>query len=340
MFFWLHLLACDFSDSTSVSVRPYTDTPYQSSPTALPAPTTSTEPCGARVVVSEPADGEDQVYYRDVLTARVEGGDEATTMTLATYDGQDVPGFATLSEDLGVVTFAPAEPLQPSMLYTASVHHRCGVEAFTFETSAVGTALQSDISGRTYALDLANGNWRQPEGGAWWVLGLPPFDSLHFSVEAIEGQSISVFFAAIFYGGVLQYPCMPSPSFDAGYWEDPYMELTGDVEIDVYNTLEDIHLRDFSLSGAFGPEGSGMQGVTLRATFDTRYIGDDLEIGNTPEAACQGLVPYGVSCEPCEDGVLACLPIHVEDIPVYSMPAQISNLSEEDVYGHTLCDLQ
>ena len=74
------------------------------------------------------------------------------------------PFQAPGSVDGDTITFTPDAPLTSGGAYTATVDYCAGPATFDFTVSSLGAPLSADITGKTYAVDLASGNFVEPAG--------------------------------------------------------------------------------------------------------------------------------------------------------------------------------
>ena len=63
------------------------------------------------------------------------------------------------------------------------------------------------------------------------------------------------------------------------------------------------------LTGDFAPNGDALEGVAIVGTLDLR----DAAVPDYPDP-CELVAIAGIQCEPCSDGVSACVPIQTDSM--------------------------
>jgi hypothetical protein len=258
-----------------------------------PDPTGPSEQCIAVVASVTPEDGAREVFYRSSVEVVLAEADASATIELRDRDGVTATG-ASASED-GITHVWSGDPLLPNETYDVLVRLACGTVTSQFTTSHTGgTAV--DVTGKVYAIDLASGHWRAPEGFEDVLEGLAGAYGLRVSPTAVSASELSML-AAVTLDGV-QNTCAPTfPLTDASY-TNPYFELSV-PEFDIPVGTEPLAVTDFGVSGTFAPNGSAIEGVAVRGLMDTRPLAE--VVLGTPDG-CPALAAFGVTCEACPDG--------------------------------------
>lgn len=274
-----------------------------------------TKQCTNSILTSFPEQGETDVYYKtDVRFSLVEA-DPAASIKVTDGNGAEVTGQTTVSDK--VVTWS-GDDLQPSTQYTATLSYTCGEAPVTWTTSNVGGPVAGDLTNRTYALDVATGEWVQPAGVGDLLASQLGDTQIFLGVTEVAGTSITMQ-GAIGSAGT-QDLCSPTIPFPAASWENPYFSLQADqLPLDVSGIV--INIDDLDLSGAFAPDGTRIQGGSLKGAVDTRPLGEAFDLGTAPEAVCDLVATFGVACAECSDGTGPyCLEVWVDNINAAELP--------------------
>jgi hypothetical protein len=265
--------------------------------------------CTTSVEWTYPEDGATDAFYQTTAQFKLNREDLTASITLADSTGADVPGTTSHLESR--VIFTPDAALMTEASYTASLTFECGSDAATFTTAAGATAISDDLTGNTYTLDLAAGNFLQPEGLQSLLGTLLEFDIL-IGVTAPPGDTLPIM-GAVGDGEGGQSPCTPSIEFseDAEFSQNPYFVATND-SLPITVDGEEINILDFRLTGAFTPDGTAIEGGTLTGLVDTSPLADALGEG---EGLCDLLPQLGTNCQACpETGEPLCLFVDIVDL--------------------------
>lgn len=304
-------------------------TPMESHPELVPP----TEPCGNQVASTWPADEATGVFYRTVVEAELALVDPTATLQVVSSEGVPVPGELLVEETF--LRFFP-DPLAPLTNYQVLVTYDCGVEVFEFTTSEVGSPVSVDLVDRTYELRTGEGTWLEPPGGMGVLGAILPDLNLLLMFRGFEINPA----ASDFWLGVsvddMQYPCTPTLEFLDETWEDPYFQIE-EPGVNLALDWLELHLEDLQITGGVAPDGSYIQGASVRAVLDTRAMGDELGLGSAPDAVCVLLGSLGAPCSACDDGQDLCFPLHVVGVPADRVPMMLQELTVEDVQGTDMC---
>lgn len=279
------------------------------------------DPVGGRAVTDYfspsvsfyPENRSSRVYYRTLIEVAFSWQQAAATVDLST---DDVPVDGTLSFDASgeVAKFEPTAPLLPSTTYVVTSTFDLGERArATWTTSATGAPVNAAaLVGGVYALDLYSGRWISPPGVGDFLpalLGGAPLAVL-LSPSAWDGRALTMTSAAAQADGVTQDACAESAvlSTSADFSANPAFDLEGS-EVAVAFSGARFAFTPLHLTGAFTPDGDGMEGVAIAGTLDLRKA----TVPDYPDP-CELVVVAGIACEPCSDGAKACLPIRTDSM--------------------------
>jgi hypothetical protein len=283
------------------------------------------------LVSSTPADGDDQVYYRAPVRVVLSDPDPTAVVTVMDADGVAVAGTSTVED--ATVTWI-GEPLEPLSDYTVDVVYACGTERVGFATSEVGLPVSVDLSARVYELDLAAGLWTEPPGvGPVFAAVFEPY-RLRVEVTDTSDPLDLDLIGALSEGGA-QYPCAPSLDL-GGVWTDPYLEVSA-PRVEIETATFGLVVDTFSLGASFAPDGSRIEGAVLAGVVDTRALGAQLGLGDSPFAVCQVAASLGAYCSACADGELVCLDLRVEDVDGPQVAESVEVVTVDDVAANPLC---
>jgi hypothetical protein len=262
--------------------------------------------CSARVAWINPeADAEhvpvDAAITVGFDTALPEGA--AWGVTVAGVDGR-----AELSPDRRVATFTPDEPLADDQDYDVTAQ-ACGDAAeATFRT--LGAPIDPDtLVGRTWSLDLADLTFVAPAAGSTVprLVGVPAV--LAHVADEDDGPHLQLRLAFRAGSHVVPIPC--APPADAGL-----LDLTGNPRfVTEASTLvvswqgTDLIAQELRVEGIVDDGGRELDSLSFRGLFDVRPV----EVLTGLSGTCADAEADGHPCEPCSDGVVACLPTLATD---------------------------
>jgi hypothetical protein len=304
--------------------------------------TDGTEPsCSSGIASTFPDADETGVFYRTAIEI-VFNGDESTTSTLelATADGP-VDGSTSYSEDGVTATFTPAESLAASTQYTLTVSYSCDkVAEITFTTGDAGAAVDGgDVEGRVYNVDITTGRITKPAGVGDLLMPLIEQQGFNLVISPLSYDDTAnelSFIGAIGVddgtGNIVQDVCNETIEFPVAgdYSENPFVSIAGeDVPLSIQGF--DISLAEIQITGAFSPDGSSIQGLSLGGFADTAPLGEALGLGEGPDAVCSLVTTFGVSCVDCGDGSITCLELQIDNIVAEEQVGSITPLSIDDI---------
>jgi hypothetical protein len=183
----------------------------------------------------------------------------------------------------------------------------------TFRTSPLGapfTIDPSELSGRTFLLDLLGAEWVEPPQLAGLMqqyfttpilLGVKFADDTRIDLLGAPGLTDDL-------GIVSQDKSASTWDFPiTDFTTAPYLETTVDRIVLKYADTE-IPVEDFLLEATFGPDGTTLGGGVLSGLGDSRNLHELLPTDNGDQnMLCELAAGLGVSCVPCADGQPYCL---------------------------------
>jgi hypothetical protein len=274
-----------------------------------------------------PAANATNVYYRSTIEAKFQTIDDAATIT--------VDGVTGTSEWRGnTLVFTPGSALDPNTAYTAHVSFACSSDAsWTFTTGEVGSAVTTDLTGKTYALDLASGRFVHPEGVGDLLQQYLTADVL-IGVQSVDGTDLQMIGAI---GKTDADPpeqdvCAETIPFPvADFSDNPFFQVgpaTTTINVQGYS----ITIDDLLISGAFAPDGTYITGAVLSGKIDTRPLVPLLDENGEDDAICQLAASIGVTCEACADGTGDfCLSLYVDSINAAGISGSLEELTVDTI---------
>lgn len=304
---------------------------------------TNTCPDGADITISStyPTSGAADFYVLDTIQFNLSAADPSASLALLDSAGASVAG--TSSVDGAVVTFVPDAALTASSAYTAELSYCNSVDPVQvgFNTSALGSELTVDLVGRTYAVDLASGNFVQPPGIGSLIGGL--FENNILLGIKSAGAELEIIGALSEAGNTNQDMCaetledFPPADFSAS----PYFEIPeGDVTLTVAGFTATIH--SLAVSGMFAADGSYFGGGELSGQLDAREIVDivteaGLEV-ETADDVCGLVAGFGVTCSSCDsDGEAYCITLEVNRLVANETGVELVSLSADEIAANADC---
>jgi len=258
--------------------------------------------CENGIVSMSPADTASNVYYQSDVSVLFEAADDSATLIVSNA-GTEVSG--TTAWDGDNLTWTADAPLAPNTTYDIAISYECGNPATSFTTSEVGTATDAaSLSGKTYVLDLANGNFVEPAG-------VGPLLQTQLTVDILIGVTNASateveMMGALGAEGVSppeQDTCQETIDFPtaADFSANPYFSVGPDTTTLSVQGME-IIVDDLEISGAFAPDGSYIAGATMAGAVDTRPLVGLIDPEGSDNTICDLVATFGVACEPCTDG--------------------------------------
>jgi hypothetical protein len=300
-------------------------------------------PNGAEITISStyPTSGAADFYVLDTIQFNLSAEDPAASLALFDASGASVSG--TSSVDGAVVTFVPDAALTASSAYTAALSYCNSADPVevAFNTSSLGEALTTDLVGKTYAVDLASGNFVQPPGIGSLIGGL--FENNILLGIKSAGDELEIIGALSEAGNTNQDKCtetledFPAADFSAS----PYFEIPeGDVTLTVAGYTATIH--NLAVSGMFAADASYFGGGELSGQLDAREIVDIVvEAGLEVESAddvCGLVAGFGVMCTECaSDGEAYCITLEVNRLVANETGAELISVTPDDIAANPEC---
>lgn len=243
-------------------------------------------------------------------------------------DGVD--GTAALSDDRTRAVFTPSAPLSPETAYTV-VGGVCEDQIeHGFTTRGAPVTLDA-LRGRGWALDPAQAEWVAPATASFFspLLDLPNF---LMQVDDSSGAPHLIGrFAADTGLGLLPVPCAPVLDFGALDLSDSPRFSTTEDRLEFRWLGLAIDLSALHLSGSFAHGGAAIAELSLSGLLDTRIV----EALTGVQALCRQSAEFGEVCEPCADGVEACLPTFV--VQHEATESAATDLYSDFLADHGLC---
>lgn len=261
------------------------------------------------ILEATPFDGQTGVPNDADLTVVLEVFDPLATLTVQGPAGV-VPG--TLGGLGQVLIFEPDAPLDPLTTYTIDVTWQCGGDQLTFDAgdflSAVDPAL---LVAESFRLDILTGNFTQPAGAGPTLVAFAggPAEVL-FGADAAGVDTLDILLAGPDPAGG-QDVCVPTVGVDGvDFSMNPNLAYSVPTfEFDVGGVL--VRIEDFEFEGIIEANLDSVLG-TVRGNIDTRDI--SIASFGLPNTACLQLALLGFPCNACDDGLVYCIDVVIEDL--------------------------
>lgn len=310
------------------------------SPSGTNTATSSTSPCNNAVLVTHPAEGATDVFYRTAVEFQLAAPEPGATLTLVDQAGREVLG--TSSVNGSTVVFTPYDLLDSDTGYTATLDWACEPSvSVSWATTDVGPAVDaSDLIGRSYSVSLGSGRFVEPPGVGVLLGSMIEFNMLIGVTNATGDRVYLRGSMSSEASSTEQDMCVTTLEYPpADFSQNPFFEMAADslpLKIAGFDTA----FEDMVLSGAISPDYTRVEGVTLSATIDTRPFVDMISPGGDESAVCTLMVTFGVDCEACSDGTGDyCLGLHVDSMVAEERSgAPIVEVTEEDLKTNPACD--
>lgn len=297
--------------------------------------TTDPSSCTITAAAEYPVDGQADAYYRSRVEFDLSDADDTASVALTDDSGAAVDGTSSLEDDGELVVFTPASPLAPSTNYTATLTWCGGESSISFTTSALGAATTVDLTGKTYNIDITSGRFVEPAGVGDLLGGLLE-NSILFGVTEVTDSSLTFRGAISEAGNTNQDVCTPSLNdFPAADYADPYFNLSAN-ELNLSVAGFELNIDAINIAGTFAADGSYFGGGELSGELDTRDIGPLLkgQIDDTsPDAICELLIGFGVSCAACSsDGEAYCATIIVDQLIGTELDSEVQEVNQANCF--------
>jgi hypothetical protein len=291
------------------------------------------------------ADGA-EFYYRSHVQFVFDGVDEDATLTVTDGAGAAVDGSTSWEEN--TLSFAPSAPLANSTQYSATLTHCAGESTIGFMTGALGGALDEnvDLTGMKYVVELDGARFVKPAGVGGLLMGLLEQNIL-LGVTEVTDDTIEMMGAISETDSTDQDACEASIVFPdpADFTAAPFFSV-GPQNTTLSAAGYDIVINNLMIAGDFSSDGSYIGGAILSGLLDARDLVDALVGGglledDDPNAVCDLIATFGVTCGECPDGENYCLEIYVDQITANADSSQSLVAQEEcdvDAWGADVCN--
>jgi hypothetical protein len=301
---------------------------------------TAPQGCGVTIYESVPATDAADHYYRAPVEFHLTGADDSAVATLTDASGEAVAGTSSLSDDATVVYFEADASLAPSSSYTAGLTYCSGDASVAFSTSTLGGDIDAsiDLTGNTYALDLASARFVRPEG-VGVLLQQYVTQEILAGVTSVSDTAITMLGSIAVEGSdpATQDYCTETFDFpEADFSEAPFFVL-GPATTPLTIAGFSVNIGDMLVSGTFAADGSYFGGGVLSGEIDGREVSDAFDEIEDAEALCALAASVGASCEACTaDGEVLCLSIEVDQITASAIDGlELVEVAASDC--HELC---
>lgn len=302
--------------------------------------TDSGNECENGISSQSPAIDATNAYYQADVTVTFNAAEETATLVVSSA-GTEVAGSTAWAGD--VLVWTGTDALLPSTTYDVTVDYACGSPTWSFTTSEVGTPAEAaSLTGRTYVLDLAGGNFVEPAG-------VGPLLQSQLTVDILIGvtnatDSAVEMMGAIGADGVSppeQDICEETIDFPtaADFSENPFFSVGPDTTTLSVQGM-DIVVDDLEISGSFSPDGSYIAGATMAGAVDTRPLVGLIDPEGAESTICDLVATFGVPCEPCSDGTGDfCLTLLVTEMAAEELAGtSLVSRNADDIAADTSCD--
>ncbi|MCB9765840.1 MAG: hypothetical protein H6739_39055 [Alphaproteobacteria bacterium] len=294
---------------------------------------TPPEECAAPEIEVSPADGVNDAFILDPVTARLD-----PPMADAQLAVEGVAGVSSVDAE-GVVTFTPDGPLEPLTAYTATLSWCDASTSWTFMTSALGMPLDEPeaLDGAVFRVQPWDAEWIEPANanGVVTLLGEPTAfllrvdflgdNALGFTAgvadpDAEDAQDLCLPTAAL-----------PDAALVGAIFSAPAGGGTVDAELDWGGAP--LPIDGLRFDGVFTADGGAWARGSLAGELQVSGLATalgEVELGEAE--VCSQLAGFGVDCQPCTSGEGQCLPFHLERVSAERVGAAFA---EVDVRG---CD--
>lgn len=282
----------------------------------------SPEECQNPVVAAFPADGSVDVYAGSSVWFTLTRPDPGATLTLTDATGRSLAGKTTF--DGANVTWT-GEALSPSAMYVATLATACGTHIAEFTTSCVGTPLTVDPTGTAYAVNVTDAVWFEARSigqalsaGPATLLVSPLLDDEGLDLLSALGTSVQ------------QDACRETSWMTMGAWEDPTFSIA-DGTFQLTAGKGTVALTEVVTTGAFFPDGSGLQLGRLVAEVDTREVIAALSLGKRDDLLCTRAAGMDPDCHACADGGEYCATVVLDGLSGVFTAVHVTERTAEDI---------
>lgn len=287
--------------------------------------------CADKIVVSYPAQGQDDWYWRDRPRMLTGGANhDAYDAWLQTADGERLPTTMVWNPETNLeFTLEWDGWLEANSTYTLGLTDCAAHTEITFTTSELGEPLDTSVAsliGNTYLIDLVGATWVEPAALSGLLqtyfntpilLGIRFADETQIDLLGAPGQTDAL-------GTVSQDTDAPTWNFPlADFSEQPFLDVTSPTISFQYSDGTpdpiDVPVEDFVFTATISADGTRMGGGVLSGFGDSRYLGTSLP-GGDPGALCAIAAGVGLGCVPCADLAPYCLKLVATDLEAVLVP--------------------
>ena len=328
---WIFLLSCTYSSKID-SENPSEDTqtsenPQPSDDSALPNPSSeptsepeSSSACTNEVLMVTPNDQAVDVLYRTPIEVELLEAETSAQLKLFQGDGE-IAGESTLSNN--VLSFTPQSPLLSNTSYSLEVHY-CTDQIYSssFTTGALGTPVETDLTGQTYVFDLRSGTWNKPVGAGALLSSFISADML-FGIEQHNDSTLAPLITVSEEDSLDQDMCFPTIGgvIDVNFTQNPFFEIEP-VDVNINISGYPLNVQQFQLSGIFQPDGLSYEHGHIFGYIDARTL--EAVTSFTAPQICSLLEGLGSACESCGDGQEYCFELEISELSGTTTSAPLS----------------
>lgn len=272
--------------------------------------------CGAWLADSDPASGEEDVWWTDpvvlTMSRRITEGVVSTNF-----------GPGTTSIDGAVVTFVPDAPFPPASTVNVTLSGCGGTLGTSFATAASGLPVDTAaVPGHTWQLSRSSSGdldamriLDRLYDVTWPMLGVsgaPESPTLTFFAPSSAGESCDGWTGAL----------------DAAWVTDSFVAVESDTLVVLVDGASALRLRlDYFFVG-FSVDGGQVEGTHLLGAVDARDVAAIASLGLSAAEVCDLWSSFGVTCDPCDDAEAFCGAVVVDDLSSADVdPAAIEDAS-------------
>ena len=262
--------------------------------------------CPASVWKVFPEDGEERVFFRTAVRFSVDGADGTEEITVIDENGVEVEGETTVE---GQTVSWTGPDLRTDARYDVILSYACGEATTSWTTSDAGEPLVASPEGRTYALRLGDGEWRE----TWWGEHYLMDHELVVSVAEVRDGELSLELGVI-YEGTLARPARVVP-VPAAATDGPFVEASSRRPLQFTSSPAYVLVETPSFAGTFAPGADRLEGGTFTGLLNTHIIERSFYPEWPQGWLCEDPVFAGAGCVPCpKSGEPVCMPVRIENL--------------------------
>lgn len=273
--------------------------------------------CSAAVESVEPAEGTTAHVWSEPIRAFVSEASDVYAFRLTDAGGAEIPVEVEVEPSGLVHQVRPVGGLlPPDAALVLQVTDCQGTSEVAFHTSTLGLPLEGGIAsvrGRTYVLDLDDAEWLEPAGASGLLSSV--LAPILLGVRYVDERSLAWLggLGRTELGGVEQDEGAPTWNYPlAAFDRAPWLEAVAD-DVVVELGAGSLRILDFAVRGTFRADGRAIEEATVTGVGDTRDAGG--AVGSSdPSAICDLAEAISAPCQPCADGQVYCLAVHVRHV--------------------------